>query len=258
MLNVKNLSFNYKNTNILKDISFTANKGELTVILGANGCGKTTFLRCLSRVNRYLGKVYFEEDDIKNLSHEKFFETLSYLEQSIDASVNLSVFEVVLLGKLNKLGFRVSDEDVRNVEEILEILKIKDFAMRNIGELSGGQRQLVFIAQALVKNPKILIMDEPTSALDLNHQFQLLDFIKKITKERNLITILTLHHLDMAAKYADKLVIFSEKTIYADGNPKNTYTKEMLSDVYKVTSEEYEDACCNRHIFATGCVKERG
>lgn len=257
MLKVDNVKFAYKNAEILEDISFMAHPGEITVILGANGCGKTTLLNCINGRNKYSGDITWKGKDIHNIRHEDFFDIFSYLDQNIACNATLTVFEVILLGRLNSLGFRVGEDDIRSVDSILRLLEIEKFADRNIGELSGGQRQLVFIAQSLVRNPEILIMDEPTSALDLNHQFYLLDFLKRITREKNYTTILTLHHLDMAARYADKLLIIKDKKVYAYGPPSEVYTTRMLGDIYKVDSEVFYDEHMNQHIIATGSLHNK-
>lgn len=254
MLKVNNLKFAYKNMDILDGISFNANPGEITVILGANGCGKTTLLNCINGRNKYTGEIIWKDKNIHDIEHDDFHEIFSYLDQNITCNASLTVFEVILLGRLNKLGFRVGEDDIKRVEYILKLLEIEKFSDRNISELSGGQKQLVFIAQALVRNPEILVMDEPTSALDLNHQFYLLDFLKNITKEKNYTTILTLHHLDMAARYADKLLIIKDKKVYADGRPSEVYTTKMLGDIYKVESEVFYDENNNQHIIATGSL----
>ena len=168
MLEIRDLNFSYGKMQILKDISFTAKPGEMTVLLGANGSGKTTLLQCINRLNKYDGNVVFQDKDISDLTHEDYRDKMSYLDQNLACDAVLTVFEVVLLGRLTRLGFRVGEEDTSSVENILKLMNIDQFSQRGISELSGGQRQLVFIAQALVKNPKLLVMDEPTSALDLN------------------------------------------------------------------------------------------
>lgn len=250
MLQVQDLKFSYGKTTILDNITFTANPGEMTVILGANGSGKTTMLQCINRLNKYEGQVSFENKDIAGFTHEDYHDMMSYLDQNLACDAVLTVFEVVLLGRLTRLGFRVGEEDTASVENILRLMGIDQFSQRGISELSGGQRQLVFIAQALVKNPRLLVMDEPTSALDLNKQFHLLDFLKQETYKNNYTTLLTLHHLDMAAKYADKLVIINDNKVYAEGPPREVFTPKMLEDVYRVDSEVYIDSNKDVHLIA--------
>lgn len=136
----------------------------------------------------------------------------------------------------------------------MKLMNISHLAHRKISELSGGQRQLVFIAQTLIKDPQIIVMDEPTSALDLNKQFQLMDFLKKITQEKQFTTLLTLHHLDLAARYADKVVVVHDGVVYAQGTPQEVFTIQMLRDVYSVDAELFVDKCGNVHVVAVNHI----
>lgn len=252
MLNVDDLTFGYTSDDVFSNIRFKAKPGEITAVLGANGAGKTTLLKCISGLERAEGRVFICGCDREKMSRYQVAESLSFLSQCTDCEAELNVFEVILLGRIQKLSFKVSAEDKRRVEDIMALLSISQFAHRKINELSGGQRQLVFIAQTLIKDPKVLILDEPTSALDLNKQFKLMNLIQKITRERQLTTLVTLHHLDIAARYADKVVVLSDKGVYAEGRPEDVICKAMLSDVYKINSEIYTDAQGKRHIVAVG------
>ncbi len=238
IVTVEGLSFSYGNTPVLENIGFTARPGEITSIIGPNGAGKTTLLKCIADLCRHQGSVRF---DGETLPHDDLFKILSYMEQNTDLDIDLNVFEVVLLGMVQSLGYRVSEEDIENVYEVLDLLGISGFAERRIGELSGGQRQLVFIAQALIKNPDVMILDEPTSALDLFHQYNLVEFMKKITRERGCTTIMTLHHLNVAYKYSDNMVIVNDRRVYAEGTPKEVFNSKMLEDVYRVRSTLVKD-----------------
>ena len=168
IVTVDNLSFCYGDVKILENLSFTARPGEITTIIGPNGAGKTTLLKCVADLFKHDGEVTFDGD---KYNRQDMFKFLSYMEQNTDLDIDLNVFEIVLLGMIQSLGFYVSEEDVQEVYKVLELLELTKFADRKIGELSGGQRQLVFIAQALVKKPSVVILDEPTSALDLFHQY---------------------------------------------------------------------------------------
>ncbi|MBO4569334.1 MAG: ABC transporter ATP-binding protein [Candidatus Methanomethylophilaceae archaeon] len=249
IVTVDNLSFCYGDARILEDLSFTARPGEITTIIGPNGAGKTTLLKCVANLFKHDGEVKF---DGKEFERKDLFEFLSYMEQNTDLDVDLNVFEIVLLGMIQSLGFYVSDEDIEEVYKVLDLLEIRQFADRKIGELSGGQRQLVFIAQALVKNPSVIILDEPTSALDLFHQYNLISFMSRITKERGCTTLMTLHHLDVAYKYSDNLVIVNDHHIYSEGSPKEVFTQKMLRDVYRVRSTMMKDEDGDEHFIVLG------
>lgn len=256
MIEIHNLSFSYGSESVLKDVSFSAKPGETTVIIGANGAGKTTLLKCIAGLQKSCGDILLHGENGREISREKLSKTLGFLDQNNICEASLSVFEVILLGRLQTLSFRVNRQDVDSVTAVMNLLNIGQFSDRNISELSGGQRQLVFIAQTLVKNPEILILDEPTSALDLHHQFKLLEFLKKITAESSYTTLITLHHLDIAAKYADHIVVINDGCVYQEGTPNEVFTEKMLRDVYKVDAEVYTDSQGKKHVIPVGFIEE--
>ena len=244
MIEVHNLTFGYSSTEdgqILKGVDFTAQTGKLTALIGTNGAGKSTLLKTIMGILKGKGEIFVNGKPVSEYSNKDFSSTVSYLSQDNDCRVNLTVFEVVMLGRMGSMSFRVKDEDIQATQEVLERLNLQRFASRNIMELSGGQRQLVFMAQALVKEPKILILDEPTSALDLHKQFDLLTLLKNLTRENDFTTLVTLHHLDLAAMFADEIIVLKEGTVYAQGAPKDIFTEAMMEDVYRVKTKIYID-----------------
>ena len=246
IVEVKDLSYSYdRKTEVLDGISFTARPGELTTIVGANGAGKTTTLKCIAGLYRHGGEILF---DGKAVAHDDIVEHLSYMEQNTDCTVNLDVFSIVMLGMVQNIGFRVTEEDIDVVNEVLGLVGIEELAGCKIGEISGGQRQLVFLAQALVKRPDVLLLDEPTGALDLFHQIKLMKLVNWITTKRNCVTIMTLHHLDMAMKYADNVVAVHGGTVYSSGSPDQVFTEKMLREVYRVDCEILTDSHGERYM----------
>ena len=256
MLDVQDLSFSYGTEPILKHVGFQAQAGCVTSVIGPNGTGKTTMLLCIARLLPYSGAVFLDGTNLNLLSRQDFASLVSFLPQDTSCSAELNVYEVILLGLVNRLSFRVAQEDTERVRSVMELLGITKFADRRITELSGGQRQLVFIAQTLVKEPKLLILDEPTSALDLNRQVRLMDLIRRITRERNLTTLVTLHHLDIAAKYSDRVVTLDRGGIYRVGTPEETFTQGMFRDVFGIASQIYKDPLGGLHVIALGDLPE--
>lgn len=248
MLEVKDLSFSYGKTRVLNNISFCARPGEITTIIGANGMGKSTILKCIAGLNKGEGEVLFCGKNRNILSADEISRMVSYLNQNTVCEAELNVYEIILLGLLNDLKFKITDSDMEKVDEIMRLLSLTPFANRRISELSGGQQQLVFIGQTLIKNPKIILMDEPTSALDLNRQFYLMDLLKDITKEKQFTTVVTLHHLDITAKYSDHVIVVDSGDIYQDDIPEKVFTSEMLRDVYHVEAELYADRNGKHHL----------
>jgi polar amino acid transport system ATP-binding protein len=243
MLEIKDLNFSYGKTPILKDISFTAKPGEMTVLLGANGSGKTTLLQCVNRLYKYQGNVSFQEKDITGLTHEAYHDKMSYLDQHLACDAVLTVFEVVLLGKLTRLGFRVSKEDTAEVENILSLMNIEQFSKRGIKELSGGQRQLVFIAQALVKKPELLVMDEPTSALDPGMVSEVLSVMKNLASQGLTMLVVT-HEMRFARDVSSRIFYMDRGEVWEAGPPKQIFEAPLREEtrdfVFRVRSWEQE------------------
>ncbi|NMA82849.1 MAG: ABC transporter ATP-binding protein [Epulopiscium sp.] len=234
MIETKNLSFGYNSQKVLKNINFIAYPGKITSIIGSNGTGKSTLLKNISGLLKSEGEIFLDGKNMHTMRRNEIAKILSYLSQSTSCSVALNVFEVVLLGRLNKLSYKVAEEEINRVMEVLKQLNIEHLASRNIGELSGGQRQLVFIAQALVKKPKILILDEPTSSLDLYYQLEILKLLKELTITNQFTTLVTLHQLELAARFADKIIVLKEGEVFKKGTPNEIITTKMLREVYRV------------------------
>ncbi|MHB9292298.1 iron complex transport system ATP-binding protein [Hollandina sp. SP2] len=240
MIEISKLSFGYKgheSKKILNDISMTAYPGEITAIIGANGIGKSTILKNICGLLKGSGDIKICGKNIKSYNRNNLVENISYLSQDTVSNALLSVFEVVLLGRIARLTNHVSDSELMIVRDVLHRLNLEEYASRNIGELSGGQRQLVFIAQALVRNPKIIIMDEPTSNLDLYYQFQIMNLLKEITSSEGFTTLVSLHQLDLVTRFADKVVVIHDGGVYRYGTPEETLTTETFRDVYRMNTE---------------------
>jgi iron complex transport system ATP-binding protein len=237
MIEVSNLSFAYKSRNVLREINMTAQPGKITALIGANGTGKSTLLKNICGLIKGNGNIKVDGKNLDAYSRHDLARQISYLSQASISTAILSVFEVVLLGRVESLTQRVADSELVIVQDVLHQLNLEEYASRNIGELSGGQRQLVFIAQALVRNPKILIMDEPTSNLDMYYQFQIMNLLKELTIRENFTTLITLHQLDLAARFADHVVVIHEGVIYGSGPPEKIIIPKMLRDVYRMNGE---------------------
>lgn len=218
MIEAKNYSVGYEK-NILENINFKAREGEMTILMGPNGVGKTTLLKSIVGIIPHKGEI--------NTTG-----SISYLNQEIFNNNSFTVFETVLLGKVENLRLRITDEDVKEVNEMLEILNIKQFSDRKLNNLSGGERQKVFIAQALLKNPKVLLLDEPTSSLDIKNQYEILDVISELTKKKNLTTLVSIHQMDLIERFGDYLIVLKDKKIFAQGKKEEVFCENMFEEVY--------------------------
>jgi len=235
-LEIKNLKFGYNSKPVLKNINMEVSPGKITAVIGPNAAGKSTLLKCIVRILKPEGSILLDGKEINNFEKESITRIVSYLSQENPARAVLSVFEVVLLGRIHSLSWKVGDDELEVVWEILKDMGIHELASRYLNELSGGQRQMVSIAQALVREPKVLLLDEPTSNLDLQRQLEILYLIRDLTVKRKITTLVTLHHLNLAARYADKLVVLNNGEVYASGKPESVLTSETVRSVYGVNA----------------------
>lgn len=231
-LDVRDVCFSYGERSVLDSVSFEMGEGILSV-LGPNGAGKSTLVKCLAGVHLpSSGTVTFGGADLR--SRDSGGPRLAYMSQEPPRSMDLTVLEVMLLGLAGSLSMRVSDEDLDCAMGPLEELGLEGLAQRPINELSGGQCQMVMIAQCLVADPEIVILDEPMNNLDLHRELQMFDLMRKITDERGLTTLMVLHDVNFAARYSDRMLVLKDGRVYAEGVPENVVTEEMLRDVYRV------------------------
>jgi len=202
--------------------------GQVVALLGPNAAGKSTLFR------RILGLIKGEGDvTISGTSSER---PVGYMPQDTGAKAVLTVYESVLLARMQGRSLKVQAEDLTQVDRALEELNIAALGERDIGDLSGGQRQLVSAAQALVQEPEILMLDEPTSALDLNRQINLLGVLRRLADERNMLIMVALHDLGHALRFTDAAMVLEHGRLIACGPTAEVITPELLHNVYRVTA----------------------
>jgi iron complex transport system ATP-binding protein len=230
---VENLSFCYPSRKVLNDVSMSIEKGECLSILGTNGVGKSTLLKCINRILRQQsGKVIVMGEDIKNLSGNDLAKRVGYVSQRNNFSAS-SVFDAILLGRKPYIKWDVTRKDLEIVQDVMKSLELEDFALRHVDELSGGEAQKVAIARALAQDSDVLMFDEPTSNLDLKNQLEVTGIIKNIVRERQISAIVTMHDLNMAFRFADKFVLMKGGKIFDAGDIR-VITKENVLAVYGV------------------------
>ncbi len=233
ILNVQGLNFAYNSVPILKNLSFQVNKGEFLGVVGPNGSGKSTLLKNLDRILKpQAGVIFIDNNDQKEMHRREIAKKIGYVPQREGNIFPTTVFETVLMGRKPHINWTESKEDKKIVAETLERLKLGKFALRDISQLSGGERQKVYIARALVQKPKILLLDEPTANLDLKHQIEVLNLLLE-TKRGGITIIVAIHDLNLALKYCDKIIILNEGKIFAKGG-KEILSKENIEIVYGI------------------------
>ncbi len=237
-LKVKNVEFSYARVPILRDVCIELAASEMLGVVGPNGAGKSTLLRCIDRIlNPQKGRILLDEQDIMEMSRLELAKKVGYVPQSVSQVFPATVFDTVLMGRRPHLGWRSSEKDTAMVLEMLQLLNIEDLAMRDINELSGGQQQKVFIARALTQEPDVLLLDEPTSNLDIRHQLEVMGIIKSIVIEKQISAIMAIHDLNLASRYADRIVMMNSGEIFSAGTPASVLTPANIKRVYGVEAE---------------------
>jgi iron complex transport system ATP-binding protein len=237
----------YRGVPALDGVSFAAPAGRVTALIGPNGAGKSTVLRCLYGLVPYDGRIVL--DGAEGLAASRLHRSrIAYLPQDLQIRSRLSALEIVLLGKLGTLGWHIPDADLRVARASLHAVGIAALAGRPVTELSIGQRQLVFVAQALVRDPSILLLDEPVSALDLRHQVELLDLIRRIVARNGATALVVLHDLNLTCRFTDEAVLLSNGRVYASGAPREVLTPEAIAAVYGVEANVHHHTDGGVHI----------
>jgi iron complex transport system ATP-binding protein len=219
-------------------MNFEVEAGKFFIIIGPNGSGKTTLLRLLvGLLPLKNGHISVLDKSIKDYSVRGLARHMAYVPQSVPVEFPFSVTQVVLMGRaphLGLMGFE-GEDDLRLAREAMNITDVAHLADRRLDQLSGGEQQRVFIARAICQQPKIILLDEPTAALDLSHQVRLMDLMERLKSDQGVTVVMVSHDLNMAAMYADQLLLISQGRIARSGPPHEVINYELLEQVYGCT-----------------------
>lgn len=251
-LSVSSLSHSYGKRQVLHDITISAlQPGSLVGLIGPNAAGKSTLFKCLSGMRKNdTGSIYLGEENLADLSLRNRLKKVCFMPQFFSTTAALSVFEVVLMSYKQLAGWTVSAEDRLAVARALDLAGIGHLADANIAELSGGQAQMVSLCQALVRNANVYLFDEPTSALDLRHQLEGLTRIREAMHNRNAIGIVALHDLNLAARFADHLLLLGNGRLLAEGNPTEVLSQAVIGETYGVNIDLLQTKEETLHVSA--------
>lgn len=244
IIEVNDLSFGYKDgRQVLHHISFNIDKPEFVCIIGPNGVGKSTLIKCINGLLKPSeGTVRVYGKNVETYALKELAKIMGYVPvKTTDFSV-MSVLDTVLLGRYAKSSWKTSPEDLAMAHKALEALEVEDLAMDRFNDLSAGQHQKVAIARGLVQEPKILILDEPTANLDIRHQIFVSAFLQKLSAASGMTVLMISHDLNLAARFADRVIVMENPgRIHSIGTPREVFSEKMIQDVYNVTCKVVDD-----------------
>ncbi|NHT75840.1 iron complex transport system ATP-binding protein [Rhizobium sp. PP-F2F-G38] len=233
---VENYSVTIGARRVVQDVSFDAKPGRILAVLGPNGAGKSTLLKGFCSMRRGDGSVRLDHADLLAMRPIDRARLVGYVAQDLaQLDVALDVFELLLLAQSGgRRSWRAPPEAFRRAEETLETLGLSRFARCRPSQLSGGERQMIGLALALVRRPRLLLLDEPTSALDLSNQLQILDAVAEHTRSHDVVTLAVLHDLNLATRYADEVLLLKNGRVHTSGTTEAVMDPATISDVYGV------------------------
>ena len=240
LLKVNDLCFNWGTNEILRDVNFDIQPNEIVAILGVNGAGKSTLIKCINRILKVKsGTVEINSVNTLSMNLIDLAKSVSYVPQMVRSNFSLDVFDVVLLGRRPHISWRVNEKDQTIVSETLRFLALEDFAFRRFDKLSGGERQRVLIAKAIAQGSELMLMDEPTSDLDLKNQINTMKKLVELVspKKGNRSALIAIHDINIAARFADRILLMHEGSSVSSGSPVDVLTSENIATVFGVTSE---------------------
>ena len=237
MLQIEHLSFQYSRRSpiVLKDVSFHLPEGTIGMLLGKNGAGKTTLFKLiLGLLSPSEGRILLDGEDILAMPMRERARRIAYVPQHIHFG-ELSVYDSILMGRVSYFGLRAGSSDYAVVDEIIQEMKLEDFAYRNAEQLSGGEKQKIAIARALAQNPKLLVFDEPTGNLDISNEDLIIAEARSLVKRKNITILSSMHDLNQALYMGDHFFFLKDGVIRYSG-AEEIITSEVLKQVYGIDS----------------------
>ncbi len=250
MIRLEGVQVGYDGRLVLRDLNLEVAPGEIFGLIGPNGSGKTTLLRAISgRLSPQDGAIYLDLRRLNEFAPKELARELAALEQEISCSFDFTVREIVELGRLphRERWHRLSQKDHEIVTHVLHLTQTLEFATRKIHSLSSGERQRVWLALALAQEPKVLLLDEPTAHLDFNYQIEVMELVRSLATAQSLTVLVSLHDLNVALHYTDRVAVLSEGRVIACGAPERVLTEALIEQVFR-TRVRIVDGTGERYI----------
>ena len=240
MMEIRNLSFHYKGCpEVLTDISFDIAPGKFLAILGNNGVGKSTLLKCVNHILKPdSGAVLLDGEDLLTMQGREVAKKVAFVSQSVP-DTQMTVHDVVMLGRRPYMNWGFTERDHEIVHDAMHRLDVEDMRGRFLNQLSGGEKQKVMLARALAQQPKVLLLDEPTSALDIQNQYQVLKMVQDICHSDHMIAVVVIHDLNLALRFCDQFLLLRDGQVYRHGD-RSILDRTALKEVYGVDAKMVE------------------
>lgn len=238
-LEISNLYAGYARKPVLHDVSLQdVQSGSFVGLIGPNAAGKSTLFKAIAGLIAPMsGAIRIGGQDMTRLGRRDRARRIAYMPQAFGCNALLSVFESVLLALKQTSGWRVKADNLDRVSDTLAALGLSHLANRGIADLSGGQAQMVAMAQTIVRAPEVILLDEPTSALDLHHQLSIMTSVRSDMERKKPVVIVALHDLNLAAKFCDRLILMREGRVLADGTPEDILAMAEIGETYRVVTD---------------------
>ena len=244
VFHLQNLRFGYTSIPVISNVSFDIAPGEFVVLLGPNGAGKSTLLKILAGlIHQYTGSAELCGQPLARLKPVEIARRIAFVPQETHMVFPFTVQEIVMMGRLPHRASGVLLDSRMDTERTIEAMALTDTVMlsgKRFNEISGGERQRVVLASALAQDPEILLLDEPTVYLDLKHQIQFYDILERLNAERGLTIISVTHDVNLAARYARRVIAIRAGRLVVDGPPDEVLTAQLFYDIFEITAAVFK------------------
>ncbi len=236
-IEIRDLKVGYEENIIIPKMNLKLPKGKITMVIGSNGCGKSTLIKTIGRIlNPQKGEIYLSGENMRKMASRDIARRMAILPQNPVVPSKITVRELITFGRYpyQKAFSSLTKEDQEIIDWAMKETKVEMFADREVEQLSGGQRQRVWIAMTLAQKTDILILDEPTTYLDMAHQLEVLTLLKELNERNHTTIVIVIHELNLAAKFADHMIGLKNGTLIFEGKPMDVITKENLKKIYEI------------------------
>lgn len=233
MISVKNIVKRYGEKKVVDHVDLTLPKGKIVAFIGSNGAGKSTLLSIISRtLTKNEGEVFIDDVELKNWKNEELSKRLAILKQSNHLNIRLTVRELVTFGRFPHSKGKLTKECEQKINEAIEYLGLTDLQDRYLDELSGGQRQMAYIAMTVAQDTEYIFLDEPLNNLDMRHSVKIMKILRRLVDELNKTVFVVIHDINYVSCYADHIIAMKQGRVIKDGPIHEVLTEETLEEIY--------------------------